>query len=54
MAGSLPNPSPKLPQDSHGPAPNDTQQEPLTRDELKALIDVFTLLDTWDKKKKIA
>jgi hypothetical protein len=54
MAASLPNPSPELPQDSNDPAPSDTQEEPLTREELNALIDFFTLLDTWDKKKKIA
>ena len=50
----LPNPSPKLPQDSNGPASNDTQEQPLTREELEALIDFFTLLDIWDKKKTIA
>jgi hypothetical protein len=54
MAASLPNPSPELPQDSNGLARNDAQEQPLTREELDALIDCFTLLDTWDKKKKIA
>jgi hypothetical protein len=54
MAASLPNPPPELPQDSNGPAPNDAQEQPLTREELDALIGFFTLLDTWDKKKKIA
>jgi hypothetical protein len=54
MAASIPNPSPELPQDSNGPAPNDTQEQPLTREELEVLIGFFTLLDIWDKKKKIA
>ena len=54
MAASLPNPSPELPQDSNGPAPNHTQEQPLTREKLEVLIGFFTLLDTWDKKKKIA
>jgi hypothetical protein len=54
MAASLPNPSPELPQDSNGLARNDAQEQPLTREELDALIDFFTLLDTWDKKKKNA
>jgi hypothetical protein len=54
MAASLPNPSPDVPQDSNGPVPNDTQEQPLTREELAALIGFFTLLDTWDKKEKIA
>jgi hypothetical protein len=54
MAASLPNPSPDLPKGSNGPAPNDTQEQPLTREELDALIGFFTLLDTWDKKKKNA
>jgi hypothetical protein len=52
MAAILPNPPPELPQDFNDPAPDDTQEQPLTREELEALIGFFTLLDTWDKKKK--
>ena len=31
----------------------DCLAQPLTRDELTALIDFFLLLDGWDRKKKI-
>jgi hypothetical protein len=54
MSISLPNPASELPHDSNDPALNDTQEQPLTREEVEALIDFFTLLDTWDKKRKIA
>jgi hypothetical protein len=54
MSASLSNPPPELPRDSNDTAPNDTQEQPLTREELDALIGFFTLLDTWDKKKKNA
>ena len=54
MPASHPNPPAPLPPDSNDATPNDVREMPLTREELEALIDFFRLLDTWDKKKKIA
>ena len=54
MSASPPNPPHELPQNSNDTTLDDTHERLLTREELEALIDFFMLLDTWDKKKKIA
>jgi hypothetical protein len=54
MSASHPNPPAPFPPDSNDATPNDVREQPLTREELEALIDFIRLLDTWDKKKKIA
>src|SRR5882724_2564079 len=49
MPASHPNPPSAFPPDSNDPTANDVQEQPLTREELEALIDFFRLLDAWDK-----
>jgi hypothetical protein len=54
MSASPPNPPPELPQHSNDTTLDDAQERPFTREELETLINFFMLLDTWDKKKKMA
>jgi hypothetical protein len=52
--GSIPSPTPELPQAPEDTAPENHTEQPLSREELDALIEFFLLLDAWDNQKKIA
>lgn len=52
--GSIPSPTPELPQAPGDAAPESHTEQALSREELDALIEFFLLLDAWDRQKKIA